>query len=146
MATRSTKTAPKTKATAAKATKPMATKTTTTKTAAAKVVAKPVAAPKATIVEAVTPVVSELPIKKPELIERVMAETGMKKKDVKPVVEAMLAVLGRTLTAGEELTVPPLGKVMIKQMKEVANAKILTLKLRHPTGANGPAKAPTSQD
>ena len=150
MATPSTKPAPKAKTAAAKATtsttaKTTATKTTTTKSAAAKVVATS-AAPKATIVETVTPVVSGMPIKKPELIERVMAETGMKKKDVKPVVEAMLTVLARTLAGGEELTVPPLGKVMIKRMKDVANAKILTVKIRQPKGDNGPTKSPLSDD
>lgn len=124
MATRSTKTAPKAKTTAAK--------TTTTVAAAATVVATP--APKATIVETITPVVADMPIKKPELIDRVVAETGMKKKDVKPVVEAMLAVLGRTLAGGEEITAPPMGKLMIKRVKDVANARVLTLKLRHPTG------------
>lgn len=152
MATRSTKTAPKAKTTAAKATKTATAKTTTLKTAAAKAVVAPVAtaaatgAPKATIVETVTPVVAGTPVKKPELIERVMSETGMKRKDVKPVVEAMLTVLGRTLAAGEELTVPPLGKVMIKRVKDVANAKIMTVKIRQPKGDNGPTKAPLTDD
>lgn len=144
MATRSTKTTPKatTKTTPQKAApKATAAATTVAKPAAAAVVS---AAPKATIVETVTPVVAGLPIKKPELIERVMAETGMKKKDVKPVVEAMLTVLGRTLAGGEELTVPPLGKVMIKRIKDVANARILTLKVRHPKKDSGPTD-PMSQ-
>ena len=127
MATRSTRTTPK--ATTKAAPKKADSKAAVAKSTTAKVAA---VAPKATIVETVTPTVSALPIKKPELIERVMAETGMKKKDVKPVVEAMLTVLGRTLANGEELTVPPLGKVMIKRMKDVANAKIMTLKVRHP--------------
>ncbi|MCF2903718.1 HU family DNA-binding protein [Octadecabacter sp. CECT 8868] len=141
MATRSTKTTtPKAKTT----TKTAAVKTTT-KTATAKAVTKP-ATTKATIVESVTPVVTATPIKKPELIDRVMAETGMKKKDVKPVVEAMLTVLGRSLADGEELTVPPLGKVMIKRVKDVANAKIMTLKVRQPKGDNGPAKAPVAAE
>jgi DNA-binding protein HU-alpha len=133
--------------------KPMATRSTKIKAAPAKAkavarpapkvsapVPKPSApAPKATIVETVTPVVSDLPIKKPELIDRVVTETGMKKKDVKPVVEAMLAVLGRTLSGGEEITAPPLGKLMIKRAKDLPNAKVLTLKLRIPTGDNGPS-------
>ncbi|MBU2993518.1 HU family DNA-binding protein [Octadecabacter sp. 1_MG-2023] len=141
MATRSTKTTtPKAKTT----TKTAAATTKTTTTAAAK--AAPAPATKATIVESVTPVVTATPIKKPELIDRVMAETGMKKKDVKPVVEAMLTVLGRTLADGEELTVPPLGKVMIKRVKDVANAKIMTLKVRQPKGDNGPSKAPVAAE
>lgn len=136
MATRSTKTTPKAKTTAAK--------TTTTVAAAATVVATPAptTAPKATIVETVTPVIADMPIKKPELIDRVVAETGMKKKDVKPVVEAMLAVLGRTLAGGEEITAPPMGKLMIKRVKDVANARVLTLKLRHPTGNTVKPKDP----
>jgi len=147
MATRSTKTASKTPKTASKAasTKAKTTatplSTTTTTVPAAKAVVKPVVAaptgPKATVIETVKTVVADAPIKKPELIDRVMAETGMKKKDVKPVVEAMLAVLGRALTNGEELTVPPLGKLMIKRTKEAANATIVTIKLRHPNNFGG---------
>ena len=142
MATRSTKTAPKAKAT---------TKTTATKAVAAKKAATPKTAapkanaPKTTIVETVTPVVSGAPLKKPDLIDRVVAETGMKKKDVKPVVEAMLAVMGRALSGGEEITAPPMGKLMIKKSKDVAKARILTLKLRHPKDAGGPAKDPLAQ-
>lgn len=127
MATRTTKTA------AAAKTTTKAPKATATKTAAAKTEAA-----KATIVETVTPVVTGLPIKKPELIDRVVTETGMKKKDVKPVVEAMLAVMGRTLAEGEEMTVPPLGKLMIKRVKDLPSAKVMTLKLRYPTAQAAP--------
>jgi hypothetical protein len=107
------------------------------------VVGAPVTAmPNVVVVETVKTVVADAPIKKPELIERVMAETGMKKKDVKPVVEAMLAVLGRALIGGEELTVPPLGKLMINRTKEVSNATIVNLKLRHPNAAKTHSDAP----
>jgi DNA-binding protein HU-alpha len=78
--------------------------------------------PKATVVEEVKPVVAQAPIKKPELIDRVIAETGLKKKDVKPVVEAMLAGLGRTLADGEEITAPPMSKLMIKRVNDTPNA------------------------
>lgn len=133
MATRSTKTA--TTATKAKTTKTAAKpKVATTKAATA--------APKTTVVETVKPVVASAPIKKPELIDRVMAETGMKKKDVKPVVEAMLTVLGRALSEGEDLTVPPLGKVMVKRMKDVANARVMTVRVRHPNTAGSAPKPP----
>ncbi|KAG1667670.1 hypothetical protein GQR58_018299 [Nymphon striatum] len=127
------------------------TKKTTTKAApakaktVAKTAAKAVAAPKATIIETVTPVVSGLPIKKPELIDRVVTETGMKKKDVKPVVEAMLSVLARTLSEGEEITAPPMGKLMIKRVKELPNAKVMTLKLRIPNAEVGTKKDPLAQ-
>jgi len=100
---------------------------------ATKVAAKPKKdAPKATVVETIKPSVASAPVKKPELIERVMTETGMKKKDVKPVVEAMLAVLGRALHQGEELVVPPLGKVMVKNSKDLAKATVMNIKVRQP--------------
>ena len=122
MITRSTKTAPKA--------------TTETETDA----------PVAMVVEEVKPVLSEAPIKKPELIERVVTETGMKKKDVKPVVEAMLAVLGRMVAGGEEITAPPLGKLMIKRVKDTPKAKIITLKLRYPTGVDANPAETLAQD
>jgi len=134
MATRTTKTA-----TPKATTKPVA-KKTTTKTVTAKAVAKPATAPKAVVVETVTPVVSELPLKKPDLVDRVVLQTGMKKKDVKPVVEAMLAVMGDALGKGEEITAPPLGKLMIKKAKDTHNAKVLTLKLRIATNMGGGSK------
>jgi hypothetical protein len=127
---------------------PMTTSTASPKADVAPVGASPVvgapvtAMPNVVVVETVKTVVADAPIKKPELIERVMAETGMKKKDVKPVVEAMLAVLGRALIGGEELTVPPLGKLMINRTKEVSNATIVNLKLRHPNAAKIRSDAP----
>ncbi|WP_375282127.1 HU family DNA-binding protein [Pseudooctadecabacter sp.] len=133
MTTRSTKT---TKTTAAPK-KATAKKTTAkpAKATATKVAAKASAAPKATVVETVKPKVAAAPVKKPELIDRVMSETGMKKKDVKPVVEAMLHVLGRALVQGEELVIPPLGKVMVKNSKDLANATVMNIKIRQPNPA-----------
>lgn len=101
--------------------------------------------PATTVVEAVKPVVTGEQIKKPELIDRVVAESGMKKKDVKPVVEAMLAVLGRALVSGEELNVPPLGKVMINRVKEVSNATVLNIKVRHPKQDGSTQKQPLAE-
>ncbi|AGI71475.1 hypothetical protein OA238_c13100 [Octadecabacter arcticus 238] len=65
-----------------------------------------------------------------------------KRDEVQPVVEAMLAVLGRALIGGEELTVPPLGKLMINRTKEVSNATIVNLKLRHPNADKTHSDAP----
>ncbi|WP_245540878.1 HU family DNA-binding protein [Octadecabacter antarcticus] len=153
MATRSTKTKTTSKSTATAQTPTTKSTATTKGTATAKADVAPVVAtsvgrapvggmPNAVVVETVKTVVADAPIKKPEFIDRVMAETGLKKKDVKPVVEAMLAVLGRALIAGEELIVPPLGKVMINRSKQVANATIINIKLRHPNGNRVKNNAP----
>ncbi|NBD29719.1 MAG: DNA-binding protein [Alphaproteobacteria bacterium] len=98
-------------------------------------------APAAKVVEETKPVVSGPVLKKPELIDRVIAETGMKKKDVKPVVEAMLNVLGLGLANGEEMNLPPLGKVMINRTKDLAKAKVIVTKVRQPN-----ARAPEDKD
>ncbi|SLN11667.1 HU family DNA-binding protein [Pseudooctadecabacter jejudonensis] len=151
MAARSTKTTKTTK-TAAKP------KTATVKKTAAKPAKATAAkvsqtaqvhAPKATVVETVKPKVAKAPVKKPELIDRIVTETGLKKKDVKPVVEAMLAVMGRALSDGEDMNLQPLGKVMIKNTKELSNATVMNIKIRQPNsqdgGQDGTGKQPLAE-
>lgn len=126
MATRTTKTAKKsttaTKTTTAKA------KTTTAKPKAAAIKAAP--APTPTVVASAAPVVAGPTVRKKELIDRVVLESGMKKKDVKPVVEAMLAVLGRSLSQGEEMIAHPLGKLKVNREKQLTNGKMMIVKVR----------------
>jgi len=82
------------------------------------------------IVEAMAPVVLGNELRKKELLEMVVDRSGMKKKDIKPVVEAMLAVLGDALAAQRELDLQPLGKLKIQRGKELADGRSLVLKLR----------------
>jgi DNA-binding protein HU-alpha len=121
-------------------------RTATPETAGATAVASAPAAdhspaPDPTVVEETKPVVAGPMLKKPELIDRVIAETGMKKKDVKPVVESMLNVLGLGLANGEDMNLPPLGKVMINRTKEMSNANVFVTKVRQPK-----ARAPEKKD
>jgi len=74
-------------------------------------------------------------LRKKELIDRVVALSGMKKKDVKPVVEATLAVLGTALSNEEPLNLQPLGKVVINRKKELANGEVLITRIRRSTQA-----------
>lgn len=132
-------------------------KATTTKTATKKTAAKPttaavkpaaaaaVATPTPKVVEESKPVVTGAVLKKPELIDRVVAESGMKKKDVKPVVEAMLNVLGGALANGEEMNLPPLGKVMINRKKELAKADVHIVKVRQPHAVAPDPKDPLAE-
>ncbi|QQA41176.1 HU family DNA-binding protein [Pelagovum pacificum] len=114
----------------------MATKTTKTRTTAAKTTGpkttptrKPAAAPKPTVVSD-TPVVVGAELKKKDFIDRVVELSGGKKRDVKPAVEAALAVLGDAIESGEELNLPPLGKVKINREKDLANAKVFICRIR----------------
>lgn len=69
-------------------------------------------------------------LRKKELIERVVARSGVKKKDAKPTIEAMLAVLGEALSKGEELNLHPLGKMKVTRVIEKPNAKVMVTKVR----------------
>lgn len=69
-------------------------------------------------------------MKKKELIDKVVLRSGIKKKDAKPVVEAMLAVLGEALAEERTLNLQPLGKVKINRTKMVGNDKVIICKLR----------------
>ena len=71
------------------------------------------------------------PMKKPALLDAVVARTNLKKRDVKPAVEAALAVIVEALENGEELNLPPMGKLRVVKTKELDNGvQVMTLKLR----------------
>ncbi|WP_010140718.1 HU family DNA-binding protein [Oceanicola sp. S124] len=74
-------------------------------------------------------------LKKKELVESVVARSGVKKKDAKPVVEAMLTVLGEALGEGRELSLHPLGKLRVTRTKDLPNGKLLVTRIRQ----SGPA-------
>ncbi|WP_394177898.1 HU family DNA-binding protein [Yoonia maritima] len=72
-------------------------------------------------------------LKKPQLFNEVVARTGLKKRDVKPAVEAALAVIGEALARGDELILPPMGKTRIVKTKDIGDgAALLTVKFRTP--------------
>tara|TARA_R110002096_G_scaffold433101_1_gene651214 strand:+ start:12021 stop:12509 length:489 start_codon:yes stop_codon:yes gene_type:complete len=79
--------------------------------------------------EASAPVV----MKKPDLIDRVVERSGEKKRYVKPILEAALAVLGEALSKGEELNLQPLGRVKVNRHRVDEDAEMLILKLRRNT-------------
>ena len=108
----------------------MATRTTKTttrkKTTTASAVTKPVTV-EPVVATAETP--DEVTRKK-DFIDRVVERSGLKKKDVKPAVEAALAQLAEELTEGNELVVPPLGKIKINRVKDTPNGKVLITRIR----------------
>jgi DNA-binding protein HU-alpha len=81
-------------------------------------------------------------LKKQELIAKVLGKSDAKKNDVKPIVEAVLDVLGEALADGRELNLPPFGKLKVNRAKETANARIIVAKIRQgkSTGAKAGGK------
>lgn len=96
--------------------------------------AKPAAEP--SVVEAAQSVILGPVMRKKELIDAVVERSGIKKKDAKPVVEAMLAVLGDALAEKRELNLQPLGRVMVRREKQMANGRMLVTKIRQAGNAN----------
>ncbi len=73
---------------------------------------------------------ADLEMKKQELLTRVVERSEIKKKYAKPVVEAMIAVLGEALAEGRGLNLPPLGKLKLNRVKETPAARIIVAKIR----------------
>lgn len=69
-----------------------------------------------------------------DLIDRVVATAGVKKKDARPVIEATLKHLGEALAAGEALILQPLGRLRVSRTNPGKGGDTLTLKLRRPGG------------
>ncbi|PVA11523.1 DNA-binding protein [Pelagivirga sediminicola] len=79
-------------------------------------------------------------LKKKELIEQVVARTEISKKHAKPVIEAMLSVLGDALAEGRELNLQPMGKIKRKRVKDTGKARVIVANIRQPmaSGAETP--------
>ena len=101
-------------------------------------------APSATVVED-KPVVAGPVLKKPDFIDSVVTRTGMKKKDVKPVIEAAMALLGDAIEEGREVNFPELGKVKVNREKELSGAKVIVCKLRRVKKAGGAGPDPLAK-
>jgi len=69
-------------------------------------------------------------LKRPELIDTVVKRSNTRKKFAKPVVEAMLEVLGEALAEGREMTLPPLGRIKLKRIMDGAEARIIVTRIR----------------
>ena len=78
-----------------------------------------------------------------DLVDRVSNAGDFKKKDVRDIVEATLAELGRALEAGEVLNLPPFGKLRVGRTRDLANGSMMTLKLRRMPAKPGGKKAGT---
>lgn len=89
------------------------------------------AAPQTKIVNPAVSVPQGEMIKKPEFLVRAVERTNVKKREAKPAIEAALAVPAVSLINGEELNLPPMGKLRVVKSNDVGEgAKVLKLKLR----------------
>ena len=75
-----------------------------------------------------------------DLVDRVVAATGGRKKGVKEVVEATLRQMGEALKKGESLNLPAFGKLRVARAGAEGGGA-MTLKLRQGTGGGAKAKS-----
>ena len=78
-------------------------------------------------------------VRRKELVERIVASSGLKPKAVKTVLDAVLKEIGDILFDGDGLNVPPLGKLVVTRRKDISGAQILNCKLRRKTVAPAPS-------
>ncbi|OWU84658.1 hypothetical protein ATO6_12150 [Oceanicola sp. 22II-s10i] len=76
------------------------------------------------------PTVTGPELKKRELIDRVVALSGVKKKDAKLVVEATLQVMGEVIAEGRDLNVKPLGKLKVNRIKQSNGGTVMNARIR----------------
>lgn len=104
--------------------------------------AKPVPAkadtPAPAVVTETKAVVAPSELKKKELLDVVVERSGVRKKFAKPVVEAMIDVLGEALAEGREINLQPFGKLKQQRTKDTSNAQIIVAKICQSKAA-GPA-------
>lgn len=91
---------------------------------------------KPAVVNAPQPVVMGPPIRKKEIIEQVVIRSGLKKRDVKPIVDHLLAVMGDAMADDRELIIPPFGRVKVHKKKDAAKKMIFFAKVHQNTAPN----------
>lgn len=90
-----------------------------------------------TVVDAPQSVILGPVMRKKELLETVVERSGVKKKDAKPVVDSILAILGEALADNRELILPPFGRVKVRREKVMSNGRMMVVKVRQSTGTPG---------
>ncbi len=71
-------------------------------------------------------------LKKKDFIDRVTARAGIRKSDAKAGVEATLATLAAALAEGQDIALPPLGKIKVVREKPGKSGRQFVLRLTTP--------------
>jgi len=76
-----------------------------------------------------------LQMKKKEFIDLATARSGIRKPDARAAIEATLATLAQALSAGQDLILPPLGRLKVAREKPTRKGRMLMLRLQLDEGA-----------
>jgi len=75
---------------------------------------------------------SGVQVKKKDFLDQVADASGGKKTEVRGVLDAALALIAERLMAGDEIALPPLGRLRMVREKDNGKARIATLRLQLP--------------
>ena len=104
---------------------------TSSKTSTSTKAVAPASKPELEVVTEIGEAQIALPVmKKRELMQLVAAQADLSNKKVKPVMEAMLQVLGDAIAEGRELNLQPFGRMKINRQKDVGHARVTVAKIR----------------
>ncbi len=81
-------------------------------------------------------------VRKKDFVDQVAAASGARKPDVRNVVDAMLALMAERVGAGDELIVPPLGRVRMVKEKDNGKARIVILRVHIASGEDEGGNSP----
>lgn len=70
---------------------------------------------------------------KSEFLDRVSATSNVPRAQVRRIVEATLAELGRALTDGESIVLPPFGSARVRRRRAARGGEIVLIRLRRNT-------------
>ncbi|WP_246054924.1 DNA-binding protein [Paracoccus gahaiensis] len=77
-------------------------------------------------------------VPKRDFVDRVVAATGARRAEARPIIEATLDQLGQILSAGQTLAVPPLGRARINLERDARGGDVITLRLRRRASSTAP--------
>ena len=69
-------------------------------------------------------------LKKKDFMTRATERSGVRKADAKAAIDATLATLAEALANGEEIILPPLGKLKVAREKDHPKGRIMMLRLQ----------------
>ena len=76
-----------------------------------------------------------LQLKKKEFIDLATARSGIRKPDARAAIEATLTTMAQALSAGQDLILPPLGRIKVIREKPTKKGRMLMLRLQLDEGA-----------
>ncbi|WP_052245403.1 HU family DNA-binding protein [Halocynthiibacter namhaensis] len=84
--------------------------------------------------------------RKKDLLDKVSKKTGMRKNEIRPIMDAILAEMGEALCDDAEMVLQPFGKLMVKRSKDLSNATVYTCRIRRLNGQPNVTLAESSND